>query len=470
VSATIDIPGVNGKIVAVLGLGKTGHATVAALRAAGATIWAWDDNEAARAPMPQAEIVDLAKADWSLPAMLVMSPGIPHTHPKPHPAAAKARTHGTPIIGDIELLYRACPDARYVCVTGTNGKSTTTALIGHILKTAGKRCAVGGNLGQAALTLAALGEDGVYVLEMSSYQIELTPSAIADVAILLNITPDHLDRHGGMAGYIAAKERIFAAKPGGTGIIGVDDAPSRAMLARLDGANIRRFVPVSGEAKLERGIYVENGMLIDAGAGNPVAIMDLSTVASLPGAHNWQNAAAAYAACRALGLAIDAIVAGLESYPGLAHRQERVATLGSVLYVNDSKATNAAAAAKALGCYDAVYWIAGGRAKEGGLAGLETFYPRIRHAYLIGEAAGAFETQLGGAIPVSQCATLERALAAAHAAAQAAITSGAAKHAVVLLSPACASWDQYANFEARGDHFRALVQELQAAARGKGAA
>lgn len=466
----LHIPDVAGKIVAVLGLGRTGAATAAALARSGATVWAWDDNEKARAAAPAEMLVDPAKADWRLPEMLVMSPGIPHTFPVPHPAAAAAKSAGKMLIGDIELLYRAMPTPRYVGITGTNGKSTTTTLIAHILRQAGKAIEVGGNLGQAALSLQPLPGDGIYVLELSSYQLELIPTPICDVAILLNITPDHLSRHGGMDGYIDAKALILRPKGrSSVGVLGVDDQPCRDLFARLKDAG-RKLIPISVEREVAGGVDALGGRLVDRTGGAAIEVADLTAIATLPGSHNWQNAAAAYIATRAMGLDRAAIVAGLRSYPGLAHRQELIATLNGVRYVNDSKATNADAAAKALVCYDDIYWIIGGQAKEGGLAGLEKFFPRVRHAYLIGECAPIFARQLGKAVPFTQCGTLDKAVAAAQTQAERDRRPGA----VVLLSPACASWDQYANFEARGDHFRKLVLDRAAAqapnVAGKGAA
>jgi UDP-N-acetylmuramoylalanine--D-glutamate ligase len=465
VTASLRIPGVEGKIVAVLGLGRTGAATVAALSASGATVWAWDDNDKARGSVEPELLVDPAEADWRMPEMLVMSPGIPHTHPAPHPAAAAAKSAGKDLIGDIELLFRAMPTPRYVGITGTNGKSTTTTLIAHILHQAGKAIEVGGNLGHAALSLQPLPGDGIYVLELSSYQLELTPSAICDVAILLNITPDHLSRHGGMDGYIDAKALILRPKGRSSiGVLGVDDQFCRDLFTKLKESG-RKLIPISVEREVPGGVDTIDGNLVDRMGGAPISVTDLKTIATLPGSHNWQNAAAAYVATRAVGLDRTHIVAGLNSYPGLAHRQELIATIGNVRYVNDSKATNADAAAKALVCYDEIYWIIGGQAKEGGISNLAGFFPRARHVYLIGEAAPLFAKQLGKAVPFTQCGTLDKAVAAAHAQAQRDRKAGA----VVLLSPACASWDQYPNFEARGDHFRKLVLSL-AQQSGKGAA
>lgn len=465
-TASLRIPGVEGKIVAVLGLGRTGAATVAALSASGATVWAWDDNETARGSVAPDLLVDPAAADWRMPEMLVMSPGIPHTHPQPHPAAAAAKSAGKPLIGDIELLYRAMPTPRYVGITGTNGKSTTTTLIAHILRQAGKAIEVGGNLGQAALSLQPLPGDGIYVLELSSYQLELTPSAICDVAILLNITPDHLSRHGGMDGYIDAKALVLRPKGRSSiGVLGVDDQFCGDLFDKLKESG-RKLIPISVAHEAPGGVDALDGRLVDRMGGAPVAVTDLTTIPTLPGSHNWQNAAAAYVATRAMGLDRSTIVAGLKSYPGLAHRQELIATIGNVRYVNDSKATNADAAAKALVCYDDIYWIIGGQAKEGGIGSLESFFPRARHAYLIGECAPLFAKQLGKSVPFTLCGTLDKAVDLAHLQAQRDRKPGA----VVLLSPACASWDQYPNFEARGDHFRKLVLGLAAQSSGKGAA
>ncbi|MBL8711166.1 MAG: UDP-N-acetylmuramoyl-L-alanine--D-glutamate ligase [Rhodospirillaceae bacterium] len=450
------IPNVQGRTIAVLGLGRSGAATAERLIASGARVLAWDDSETARAAVPADILFDLHGADWSQIDGLVMSPGIPVTFPAPHPVAAAARNAGKPIGSDIALLAVAQPNARFVCITGTNGKSTTTTLIGHILKAAGKSVEIGGNLGQAALSLRPLGAEGIYVLELSSYQLDITPSPVADIAVLLNITPDHLDRHGGMEGYIASKQSILKPKGSSSlGIVGIDDAPSRATFAALKDKG-RRLVPISAETPVRGGVYVREGALIDAIRGAARRIVNLKAIATLPGKHNWQNAAAAYAVTKALGLTFEAIVAGLQSYPGLAHRQELVTTIAGVRYVNDSKATNADAAAKALACYDNVYWIIGGRAKEGGLAGLERYYPKIRHGYLIGEAAAAFAKQIGRAFPLTQCGALDKAVAAAHAQAQRDRQPGA----VVLLAPACASWDQFPNFEIRGQRFRELVEAL----------
>ena len=455
----IEVTAFRDQKVAVLGLARSGLAAAEALQRGGARVLAWDDAAAKRSAAAAAgvPIVDLAQTGLGGATALVLSPGIPHRFPEPHPVAARARAAGAEIIGDIELLVRSRPDARYVGVTGTNGKSTTTALIGHILEEAGRKVAIGGNLGTPALALAPLGADGVYVLELSSYQLELTQSLAADVAVLLNITPDHLDRHGGMDGYIAAKRRIFGVRRRAqSAVIGMDDAPCRTLAAALAAAGAPRLIPISAETRAPGGVYVAAGTLIDELAGTAQRVLDLASLPRLPGHHNWQNAAAAYAAARCLGVAEAEIVAALRSFPGLAHRQELIATIDGVRYVNDSKATNADAAAKALACYDDIYWIAGGIAKAGGITALAPLFPRIRHAFLIGRAAPEFAETLAGQVPFSRCADLAAAVAAARDAALAAAKPGA----VVLLSPACASFDQFTDFEARGEVFRRLVAAL----------
>ncbi|MEQ9333706.1 UDP-N-acetylmuramoyl-L-alanine--D-glutamate ligase [Thalassobaculum sp.] len=446
-------------VYAVMGLGKSGAVAARALAAAGASVLAWDDSAERRAALdstPGVTVADLAARGLAGVDALVLSPGIPHTHPEPHPVAAAAKAAGVPIIGDVELLLRALPDRRLVAITGTNGKSTTTALIGHVLAGAGVPVEVGGNLGRPALEFDDPGADGVIVLELSSYQLELTPSLAPTVAVWLNVTPDHIDRHGDLAGYVAAKRRIFAHQtPSGLAVIGCDDAISRDVAERLrrDG---RRVVDVSGEGPVVGGVYAEDGELVDARSGRPETVLVLAEAPALPGDHNAQNAAAAYAACAALGLRQQAIADGIRGFPGLAHRQERVAAADGVLYVNDSKATNADAAARALACYSAIYWIAGGRGKEGGVSSLAPYFPRIRKAYLIGESAGSFARQIGDGCPTALCRTLEMAVRQAHLDARA----DGRPDAVVLLSPAAASFDQFPNFEARGDRFRALVQDL----------
>ncbi|MFO1119741.1 MAG: UDP-N-acetylmuramoyl-L-alanine--D-glutamate ligase [Rhodospirillales bacterium] len=455
----IDLRSLPSRPWAVLGLGASGRAAALALLAAGHEVWAWDDGERARAVAAAAGIplTDLAGRDLSESAALVLSPGIPHTHPQPHPVAAHARAAGIEIIGDVELLFRAHPDGRYVGISGTNGKSTTTALIGHIFATAGLDVRVGGNLGPPVLAFDPPNTTTICVLEMSSYQLELTPSLVFNAAVMLNISPDHLGRHGGMEGYIAAKQRIFqGARPGATAIVGVDDEHSRAMCTALGSEHSRRLLVISGRRRVGGGVFVADGWLWDAIEGEPKEIADLREARALPGEHNGQNAAAAYAAARSLGVPAATAAAAILDFPGLPHRQERIAVIDGVTYVNDSKATNGDAATRALASYDCVYWIAGGRPKEDGLAATLPWLTRVRKAFLIGEAEEAFAGELAGKVDVVRCGTLAAAFAAARTAAEA----EAGQRPVVLLSPACASFDQFPNFEARGDAFRALVREI----------
>ena len=457
----IIVPGYEGKKVAVLGLARSGRAAAAALATGGAEVLAWDDSEKTRSGIAaELPLADPARIDWREVAALVLSPGIPHSFPQPHPAVIAARAAGVPIIGDIELLARAQPDARFIGITGTNGKSTTTALIGHILETAGVPVEIGGNLGPPALGLKPLDAGGTYVLEMSSFQLELLDTAVFDIAVLLNITPDHLDRHGDMAGYLAAKKRIFAGQgDASSAIIGIDDDVCREITAelRLDGN--RRIVPISVREVVRDGVYVEDGWLTDALDGAPERIFNLAEAPRLPGMHNAQNAAAAFAVARRAGVAREAAITGIRTFPGLAHRQELVDTIDGVRYINDSKATNADATEKALACYQAIYWIAGGLPKAGGITSLAPYFARLRHAFLIGNAAGEFAATLDGKVSYSRSGDLATALAAASDRARAEHVADA----VVLLSPACASYDQFPNFEMRGDTFRRLVQELPGA-------
>jgi len=443
----IPIAAFRGRPVAVVGLARSGLAAAKALQAGGAEVAAWDDAPARR---EQAAAIGIPVREPMLngAAAVVLSPGIPLTHPAPHAVVRQAQAASVPVIGDVELLFREKLGAAIVGITGTNGKSTTTALIGHILKAAGRSVQVGGNIGAAVLDLDPVGKGGIYVIELSSFQIDLTPSLDCDVSILLNITPDHLDRHGDMEGYVAVKERIFAGQ--GTAVIGVDDDWGRRIHAELEKAGRRPVIPISVERPLDRGITVIGPSFTVTRDGRPEPAIDLARAPALIGTHNHQNAAAAVAACFALGLDAAAIQKGLETFPGLAHRLERIATQGGVAYFNDSKATNADATAKALAAFEGIHWIAGGKPKAGGIEPLARFFPRIRHAWLIGEAAAEFARTLEGRVPHTVAGTLERAVAGARAAAE--------PGEVVLLSPACASYDQFADFEARGETFRALVQ------------
>ena len=436
-----------GKRYAVLGLARSGAATVRALAASGASVLGWDDNEAAQRGVWEQLKADrvalgtepaFTTKDWvSFPidlagfAGVVVSPGVPLNR---HPVAAKAAKYGVPIIGDIELFAEAragLPPHKVVGITGTNGKSTTTALIHHICETAGIPARLGGNIGLPILGQDPLPAGGVYVLELSSYQIDLTHGLDCDVAILLNITPDHLDRYDGFEGYAASKARLFAMQPKGhAAVIGIGDIAS---------ANIARDLARAGRSE-------------DLTKIAPGVCMDQSRWSALQGPHNAQNALVAIAACEALGIANEAIDRGLESFPGLPHRMERVATRHGVLYVNDSKATNPASVAPALEAFDRIHWILGGQAKTHDLDACRPGFAHVARAYTIGDAAELFAGLLEGEMPVERSGTLAAAVASAAAHAKPGET--------VLLSPACASFDQFRDYEARGQAFRDAVEAL----------
>ncbi|MFZ3032881.1 MAG: UDP-N-acetylmuramoyl-L-alanine--D-glutamate ligase [Parvibaculum sp.] len=461
----IPATGFEKRLVAVFGLGKSGLSTVRALEAGGARVVAWDDGEARRAEAESAgvQLEDLTKRDWSDIAALVLSPGVPLTHPEPHPVVKIAHAAGVEVIGDVELFTRAVravsSSARIVAITGTNGKSTTTALIGHMVKRCGGNAQVGGNIGKPVLELDMPTSSTVYVIELSSYQIDLAPSIAPDIGVLLNITPDHIDRHGTIENYAAVKARLFAKQTSGdTAIVGVDDAFSSDICTGLCAARMQIVVPVSVGKALGRGVCVLNGQLYDSSSSQGQAVGDLNGLRTLAGAHNWQNAAVAYAVGRGLGYSRERIFNSFESFPGLAHRMEIVAEESGVRYVNDSKATNADAASKALATYNNIYWIIGGKAKAGGIETLAPYFPRMRRAYLIGAAADEFAHTLEGKVDYLRAQTLDRAVEAAANDANAANDDGELR--VVLLSPACASFDQFPNFEARGEAFRDAVHSF----------
>jgi UDP-N-acetylmuramoylalanine--D-glutamate ligase len=432
-----------GRRYAVLGLGRNGLPAARALMAMGADVVAWDDRERPDGLVLRDPSAEIAGFD-----ALVLSPGIPHRLPAPHPVAAAALLAGVPVLSDADLLYQAVraarSRARFIGITGTNGKSTTTALVAHILAGAGLEVAAGGNLGPAALALPLLGHNGLYVLEMSSYMLERIGALRFDAAAMLNLSPDHLDRHGDMHGYADAKRAVFSRqRAGDLAVVGIDDGLSRAMAAALGATTI------SGEGKAD--VWTEGGVLRDSRG----PILPMADAATLPGAHNAQNAAAAAAIALHFGVSRTDVARGIASFPGLPHRQQRVAVVDGVPYVDDSKATNADAAARALGCYDRIIWIAGGIAKAGGVAPLAPFFPRIAHALLIGRDAPLLADDLAG-VPHSTPGTLEAAIPAAR---DLAARMGAE---VVLLSPACASFDQFSGFEARGRRFAELAQGLNA--------
>jgi len=441
------------KKIAVFGLGRSGLACIAALEAGGAQVWAWDDNEAAtdKGAKDGLPIVDLREADFSQLDSYVLSPGVPLTHPQPHWSVEKAKQAGVEIIGDTEIFVRQIADtgAKIVAITGTNGKSTTTALIGHVLKENGLDAEIGGNIGTAVFLLSPPTRQKIYVLEFSSYQLDLTPGLKADVALLMNLSPDHIDRHGSMENYAAVKAGIFAGQSADdVAVISVDDDWCRDIAADLPEKNRRE---ISVGQVLDAGVSAPDGILKDGDTQ-----IDLTGMGALKGKHNWQNACAAYCVGVALGLDARAIEQAMASFGGLVHRMENVGRIGDVAFVNDSKGTNADAAGRALATFDPVYWIAGGRSKEGGIEKLAIYFDRIRRAYLIGEAAPDFAKTLDGKVAFEICGTMERAVGAA---ARDVLNEGD-KEAVVLLSPACASFDQYPNFEVRGDEFRALVADL----------
>ena len=454
-----------GKKVAVFGLARTGLSAIASLTVGGADVIAWDDNSAARDLGGQAgaQIVPWREWAWTNIAALVLSPGVPLTHPKPHEVVSHAQRAGVPVIGNVELFARETrPDAAkkgrapVIAITGTNGKSTTTALIGHILAANGFDAQVGGNIGKAVLDLNSPTARTIYVIEMSTFQIDLAPGLAPDIGILSNLSADHIDRHGSMENYAAIKARLMKAVPkDGQTIIGVDDEYSSAIFTSLAGTNA---TPVSVGKVLGRGIFAVDGVLYDAQNGAAMKVMSLDEAPNLPGAHNWQNAALAYAATKPFVKDPRAIAEAIASFPGLAHRMEAVGALGKTRFVNDSKATNADAAAKALAVYPDIFWIAGGKAKDGGIEPLAPFFDRIRRAYLIGDAAPAFARTLDGKAPYVMAGTLERAVELAATDAE----TSSVPAPVVLLSPACASYDQFKDFEQRGDVFRAAVAKLQA--------
>jgi len=448
--------------VALFGLGGSGIATAKAIMAGGADVLAWDDNPESveRAKAAGIPTGDLRQADWKGFSSFVLSPGVPLTHPRPHWTVDLAKAAGVEVIGDIELFVRernrAAPECPFIAITGTNGKSTTTALIAHIIKSAGRDMQLGGNIGTAVMTLEPPAAHRYYVVECSSYQIDLAPSLNPTAGILLNLTPDHLDRHGTMQHYADIKERLVAGSD--TAIVGVDDSYCAGIADRLDRTG-KTVIRISKRQPVTEGFFADGARLMHASAGKSQEIASLEGIGSLRGEHNAQNALAALAACQAVGLTIEEIRTGLKSFPGLGHRMEQVAKRGKVLFVNDSKATNADAAAPALSSFERIYWIAGGLPKEGGITSLSGFFPRIAKAYLIGEAAPQFAATLGEAVPYEISGTI--AAAVEHAARDAEADGGA--EPVVLLSPACASFDQFQNFEKRGEAFRHAVSALTGA-------
>jgi UDP-N-acetylmuramoylalanine--D-glutamate ligase len=447
------------KRVAVFGLARSGISCALGLQQAGATVFAWDDSEPSqdKARQDGANVTNLHTVDFKSLDALVLSPGVPLTHPEPHWTVVKAKAAGIEIIGDTEVFAREVQGsgAKIIAITGTNGKSTTTALIGHVLKHAGLDVDVGGNIGNAVFNLRKPARGLHYVLELSSFQIDLMPGLAPDIGILTNITPDHLDRHGSMQNYAAVKARMFARQQGGqTALVGVDDEWSANIASLIPrGPDVRQ---VSVVAALPDGICAHEGVLRDMRQGQAVVEIDLRNLAALRGRHNWQNACMAYGAASALGVPKDKILSGMQSFPGLAHRMQQVATLKNVAFVNDSKATNADAAEKALNSYDTIFWIVGGLAKSGGIDALAPLFGRVSKAYLIGVSAPDIAKTIDGKTPYVIADTI------AHAVKLAATDAAAMQNSTptVLLSPACASFDQFKNFEVRGDAFVEAVSQL----------
>ncbi len=464
---TIALNIYNNQSIAVMGLGRSGLATITALIDGGAKIFAWDDNKNSRdiASKLGANICDLSNPDIikSMQA-LILSPGIAHNHPAPHPVAKAAKDAGVKIIGDIELLYQQIPNANYIGITGTNGKSTTTALIGHILKDTGYITEIGGNLGFPVLDLAPLDQEGSYVLEMSSYQLELLATQKFNIALLLNITNDHLERHGGIDGYIAAKMNIFARQnKNDTAIISIDDDRTSGICQALS-HKPARVIAISTKHVMDGGVYLKDNHIIDDLDDKCKDVFNMSFATTLPGLHNAQNAIAAYTACRVIGLKPKDIIDAISDFKGLAHRQQIIAIIDNIAFVNDSKATNAEATTRALGCYKNIYWIAGGIEKNSDYSNITPFFKNINHGFLIGKSAKDMAKNLNikanektiNSLDLTISGDLKTAINQAFAMA----ISDGKKGSVILLSPACASFDQFKNFETRGDQFIKQIHML----------
>jgi len=442
-----------GLTVAIFGLGRSGLAAARACLDGGATVMAWDDHASGRdaASDKNIPIVDLRDVDFSDIDRLVLSPGVPLTHPEPHWTVEKAHAAGVPIIGDTEIFIEAIalmePKPGLIAITGTNGKSTTTALVGHIASQ-NMPTQIGGNIGVPVLELEPFESGGVYVIEFSSYQIDLTPSLKPDIAMCLNLSPDHLDRHGTMENYAHVKAKIFAQQDAGDcAIVGDDDDYCTGLALNITRP---KRVTVSGYHQT-KGVSVVKDRLFEG----TQEIANLGVLKNLLGNHNAQNIAASFAAAKQLGIKDADIISSIKTFSGLAHRMEYLGSVGGVDIINDSKATNVDAASMALSCLDNVHWIVGGLAKEGGIDPLLEFASHIRRAYIIGSSMDVFSATLEGKVPYSQCGTMEEAvrLAAENAQSEAA-------HSVILLSPAAASFDQYRNFELRGEDFRSHVASL----------
>ncbi len=465
----IPVRGMDGARIVVLGLGRSGLSAAKALEAGGATALCWDDSETARSGAEKAglSLHDLSRREaWEGVVRLIVSPGIPHLYPAPNRWVSDAMAAGVPVDNDIGLFFRslAVPEwdrfevtPKVIAITGSNGKSTTAALVHHALEVLGKDTQLAGNIGRGVLDIDPPGDGGVVVLELSSYQTELARALTPDIAVFTNLSPDHLDRHGGMGGYFAAKRRLFAEGGPDRAILGVDEAEGRFLANQMsEGAADDRVIRISVAEKLDGpgwNVFVRRGFLSEYRKGRQVASVDLRGMQGLPGVHNHQNAAAAYAALRTLGQPPKAIEDAFDEFGGLPHRSQLVAEKAGVRFVNDSKATNVDAAAKALQAFDRVRWIVGGQVKEGGLDALHPYLGRVLKAYVIGRHAPETALMLGSC-PSVVCTTMAEAVAQAAADAEAGDT--------VLLAPAAASFDQYDNFEQRGDDFIAEVRNALA--------
>ncbi len=463
----IPVTGYSGLKVAVLGLGRSGLATARALIAGGAEALLWDDSPESRTSATEAglPLTDLGRAGaLDGVALLVTSPGIPHLYPEPHPIIARALQAGISIDNDIGLFFRSFATSdwddfeitpKIVAITGSNGKSTATALLHHILDAAGRPTQMAGNIGRGVLDIDPAQDGEVVVLELSSYQTELARHLTPDIAVFTNLSPDHLDRHHGMGGYFAAKRRLFAEGGPDRAVIGVDEAEGWFLANQMgEGAQDDRVIRISSGQKLDQfgwSVFARKGFLAEWRKGRQMASIDLREIPGLPGAHNHQNACAAYAAARALGIAPKLIEGALHSFAGLPHRSQLVGERAGVKFINDSKATNVDSAAKALQAFGKIRWIAGGMGKEGGITALKPHLASVVKAYLIGHSARDFALQIGDT-PYEICETMARAVARAVAEAEAG--------EVVLLAPAASSFDQYPNFEKRGEDFAARVKAL----------
>jgi UDP-N-acetylmuramoylalanine--D-glutamate ligase len=460
----IPVRGLAAAHVAVLGLGRSGLAAARALVAGGAQPVCWDDNEAARAAAEAEGLICRSfrsVADFDPIARLIVSPGIPHLYPAPNPVVALALSAGVPVDNDIGLFFQSvategwqgyAKPPRVIAVTGSNGKSTTAALIHHVLKDTGQPASLAGNIGRGVLDLDPPVDGEVIVLELSSYQTELARNLTPDVAVFTNLSPDHLDRHGGIGGYFAAKRRLFAEGGPDRAVIGIDEAEGRFLAGQLsEGRADDRVIRISATEKLAGpgwSVSARKGFLAERRKGKQIASIDLRRITGLPGSHNHQNACAAYAAVRCLGVAPKVIERGFHSFAGLPHRSQFIGEKDGVRFVNDSKATNVASAANALSAFGNIRWICGGLEKEGGIDGLVQAVSSVRKAYVIGRDAAAFALKLP--VEASVCTTMAAAVAQA--------VEDADPGDVVLLAPAAASFDQYDNFERRGEDFIAEVQ------------